>query len=287
MPGRGRGRGKFTPPTGARLQLQKAAEECGFDARNLRSLQSRPELFPDILLHSSGLPMHAIQKRQEEQVQVKQEEEQKENATVKMEDSSQAVVMKKKSTIKTVRRSAKTSKLIRKGREMHHRMQNSPFFVRYTKDVPDVIRYSDTLKAEKSMENSEGGSMTMEDSSFTVVKSVMLNCLGGRTATKQGLFFPEELVFGPKRLNNTGWLTDNENANKKLNLEALEKQEKLKLRRIRMGLDDDDADKGENEFADDDLVEEDDEEQDDGGYGVNYYESEGDESAGDNGEGYI
>ena len=56
MSGRGRGRGKYTPPTGGRAFLMRSAEECGLDSRNLRSLQdiTRPALFPDIKLHSSG-----------------------------------------------------------------------------------------------------------------------------------------------------------------------------------------------------------------------------------------
>lgn len=291
MAGRGRGR-KFTPPTGARLQLQKAAEECGFDARNLRSLQSRPDLFPDIELHSSGLPMHQIQQRQEQDapsppLSTQGDADTDEGAVNNTNNNSDL----KRNIVKTVKRSATTAKLIQKGREMHHRMQASPFYVRFTKDVPDVIRYADTIKSEHQNDSNDGDDtdpFATKDNQTNVVKAVMVHCLGGRKATKQGLFLPDELVYGPKRLTSAGWLNeDQDETNEKSNLDDLEKQEKIKLRRIRLGLENDDEDDNEeNEFMDDEFDEQ--EEQDDGGYGVNYYESEGEESMGDgDGEAYI
>lgn len=299
--GRGRGRGKFVPPTAAKLQLQKAAEECGYDPRNLRALQHQPDLFPDILLHSSGQPMREIQKLQQQQQQEEEEEEkekqekarQKQNIKVEVadDDKSRRVSIKmedgqtvtsggggrlaKKNAIKMVKRSAHTTKLIQKGREMHHRMQK--FHIRVTKDVPDILRADDEKKLE--------GDYDKDDA----VKAVMMHCLGGRKATKQGLFLPDELVYGPHK-RRRGWLTndggDDGNNKKQKTIEELEKEEKLRLRRIRLGIEQEEEDaKEENEFLDEF---EDQEEQDDGGYGVNYYESEGEESMGDgDGENYI
>ena len=57
MSGRGRGRGRGrAPPSGARLLLQRSAQEAGLDAGNLRSLQdiTKPALFPDYEWHSNG-----------------------------------------------------------------------------------------------------------------------------------------------------------------------------------------------------------------------------------------
>ena len=319
--GRGRGRGKYVPPTGARLQLQKAAEECGYDARNLRSLQSRPDLFPDIELHSSGFPMHIISAQQQTNPQdsrqpqpqpqpqsqsqpqiVSNQPQRGITNKVKIEEGDNSSPKKKENTntIKTVKRSVYTSKLIQKGREMHHRIQHSPFYVQCSKGVPDVIRYKGSAKVSEDNDNHHDEYMKRNDDNdvinhSNVVKSVMSQCLGGRKATKQGLFLPDELVYGPKRKSRSGWINededDDENTTKKKNLDDLEKEEKIKKRRIRLGLDpgDDELnanDAGENQFADDEIMEEV-EEQDDGGYGVNYYESEGEESVGDGGEAYI
>lgn len=107
--GRGRGRGGFKPPTGAQLLMQRSAQESGLDEKNLRSLQdlTRPALFPDLLWHSSG-------------------------QVFKAEDESQVMVPTKLTQSAIY--------LIRKGRDIQHRMQTSPFYLRPAQEV-DVIRY--------------------------------------------------------------------------------------------------------------------------------------------------
>mmetsp|Transcript_19250 Transcript_19250/g.28480 ORF Transcript_19250/g.28480 Transcript_19250/m.28480 type:complete len:220 (+) Transcript_19250:100-759(+) len=111
MSGRGRGRGGrgYKPPTGAQLFLQRSAQESGLDERNLRSIQdlTRPDLFPDILWHSSGRNWVA-------------------------EEESQELVQSKRS------QSAIYS--IRKAREIQHRMQSSPYYLRPQEEV-DIARH--------------------------------------------------------------------------------------------------------------------------------------------------
>lgn len=111
MSGRGRGRGGrgYKPPTGAQLFLQRSAQESGLDERNLRSIQdlTRPDLFPDILWHSSGRNWVA-------------------------EEESQELVQSKRS------QSAIYS--IRKSREIQHRMQSSPYYLRPSEEV-DIARH--------------------------------------------------------------------------------------------------------------------------------------------------
>lgn len=251
--GRGRGRGKFTPPTGARLQLQKAAEDCGFDARNLRSLQSQPDLFPGIELHSSGFPMRVVRQKEAEVGGGKQQNK------GNNDDDGKPVALK------GVKRSAATNKLIQKGREISHRMQSSVFYVKHTKDVPDVIRYnSNTSKEEAS-----------------IVDKVMIRCLGGRQLTKAGLFLPDELVHGGRRKRTSEFGSEYNEDGKKLSLGELESREKLRLRRMRLGLEDDDENK-DQEFADDEIDQEE-EEEFEGGYGVNHYDSDREEDEDDEG----
>jgi hypothetical protein len=107
MSGRGRGRGR-APPTGARLLLQRSAQEAGLDANNLRNLQdiTKPKLYPDYQWHSTGHKWDP-----EEPVEPP-----------------------------AAKRSASTIYLINKTRELHHRFEQSPFYVRPTIES-DVVRY--------------------------------------------------------------------------------------------------------------------------------------------------
>ena len=163
-----------------------------------------------------------------------------------------------------VKRSAKTLYLITKGREMHHRIQNSVFYVRPTKDVPDVIRYSDSTRPPPQIDAS----------------AVLSNCLGGRTTTKLGRFVPEELVTGQRQGAGTNLSKGVEagiQAGKAIDLADLESKERT---RKRFG-----SDGGEIDGEGDEEIVNDDEEEDEGeDYAKNYYESEGDESAGGDGE---
>jgi len=258
MSGRGRGRGKYTPPTGGRAFLMRSAEECGLDSRNLRSLQdiTRPALFPDIKLHSSGdnrLLRILEQKRAEE--------------NAKAEAAGQPMQLEDEETkeLNGVKRSAQALFLITKGREIHHRIQNSVFYVRPTKDVPDVIRYSDSTKPPPQVDAS----------------AVLSNCLGGRKKTKLGTYVPDELVAGQRQLTGTSLSQNIEagiQAGKAVNFSDLEAKER---NRKRMGsLDGGDPD---NE-GDEEIIEEEGEEDDGEDYGKDHYESEGDDSGGDDGE---
>lgn len=109
--GRGRGRGGYKPPTGAQLFLQRSAQESGLDERNLRSLQdlTRPVLFPDYHWHSSGKTWRGTD---EEVVQ----------------------------EIVATKRTQSQIYLIRKSREIQHRMHTSPYFLQAAQET-DVARY--------------------------------------------------------------------------------------------------------------------------------------------------
>eukprot|EP00934_Nitzschia_sp_Nitz4_P009104 Nitzschia sp. Nitz4//scaffold53_size117307//30836//31516//NITZ4_003761-RA/size117307-processed-gene-0.6-mRNA-1//1//CDS//3329554178//9094//frame0 len=113
MSGRGRGRGR-APPSGARLMLQKSAQEAGLDAGNLRNLQdiTKPSLFPDFLWHSSGWQGH---------------------------DPAPPTQTSANNSSSGNKRSSNIY-LINKSREIHHRLQNSPYYVRPSQEM-DVARY--------------------------------------------------------------------------------------------------------------------------------------------------
>jgi hypothetical protein len=158
--------------------------------------------------------------------------------------------------------------LIKKGREMHHRMQNSVFYVRCSKEVPDVVRFSDARTRPPSRDAS----------------AVFSHCLGGRTRTSAGQYVPDELVTGKqqqeqraarrRRLGSNGGIdSHNPMAPPVLTLAELEAQEK-KTTPV-----DPDADN-------DDLSIQDDEEEEEGeDYVMNHYESEGDEDGGGDDDG--
>mmetsp|Transcript_16651 Transcript_16651/g.31541 ORF Transcript_16651/g.31541 Transcript_16651/m.31541 type:complete len:262 (+) Transcript_16651:179-964(+) len=258
MSGRGRGK-KYTPPTGGRAFLMRSAEECGLDSRNLRSLQdiTRPALFPDIQLHSSG-----------DNRLLRVLEQQKVEEASKAESvggGGMAVVKKDEDEgppkLAGVKRSAQTLFLISKGREIHHRIQSSVFYVRPTKDVPDVIRYSDSTKPPPQIDAS----------------AVLSNCLGGRKKTKLGRYVPEELVSGQIQVLNS----DAGIGMGGYNLVELEAKER---RRRRLGSVDTAPGEGDEDGDEEGVVVEDEEEDDGEDYVKDYYESEGDESAGDDAE---
>jgi len=204
MSGRGRGRGRGrAPPTGGRAFLMRSADECGLDSRNLRSLQdiTRPALFPDILLHSSGDKQSYLE---EEQRRQQQEEEQAakaaatggainnnnnnnntDNTTVGVKVEGGNIIISTTTTnapkkITGIKRSSQTLFLITKGREIHHRIQHSAFHVKPSKDVPDVIRYAHSTRPQLVIDAS----------------TVLSHCLRGQKRTKTGRYVPEELVSG-------------------------------------------------------------------------------------------
>jgi hypothetical protein len=111
--------------------LQRSAQEAGLDAGNLRNLEdiTKPKLFPDYEWHSSGIQGHVNTT----------------NTLSSSEESSALPAVPVPATSSTTppvaaKRSASTIYLINKSRELHHRFQNSPFYVRPTQEV-DVVRY--------------------------------------------------------------------------------------------------------------------------------------------------
>lgn len=125
--GRGRGRGARAPPSGARLLLQRSAQEAGLDAGNLRSLQdiTKPQLFPDFEWHSSGHEGHDPQQA----------------AAATATASSSTPATGPQATAASKRAAASNVYLINKSRELNHRFQESPFYVRPSQEV-DVVRYN-------------------------------------------------------------------------------------------------------------------------------------------------
>ena len=132
MSGRGRGRGRGRgPPSGARLLLQRSAKEAGL-GDNLRSLQdiTKPQRFPDYEWHSSGRMGHLPGKQP---------------PPAPSSGSSVAGVEGKPSgplltAVVKPKRTASAIYLINKSREIHHRFQNSAFYVHPTQEA-DVVRY--------------------------------------------------------------------------------------------------------------------------------------------------
>jgi hypothetical protein len=233
----------------------RSAEECGLDSRNLRSLQdiTRPALFPDIKLHSSG--DNRILRLME---QKKAEEAAKAEAAgmpIKCDDDGPK-------SLASIKRSSKTIYLIQKGRQIQQRMQSSVFYVRPSKDVPDVIRYSDAAKPPPQID----------------ARAVLSHCLEGRTCTEMGRYVPEELVSGQINLdsNETGKRSRNG-----VNLASLEAQEKSRRRLGSIDVDDGEGVLGD---ADEEILVDDGEEDDGDDYVKDHYESDGDESGGDDNE---
>ncbi len=122
--------------------------------------------------------------------------------------------------LRIIARSAQTLALIGKSREMHHRLQNSVHYVRPTKDVPDVIRYSERER-ELRYDNGDDGdgdditngntskyrggnrsgskpAPTTSDPTAVDASVVLSACLGGRKRTRLGMFVPDELAHGQR-----------------------------------------------------------------------------------------
>lgn len=165
--GRGRGRGGRPVESGGLLLLRRSAEECGLDSRNIRSLgdiAARSPLYPDIELQYSSSPAG---------------------------ETPSSII----STAAAKRHSAQTIYLIAKSREIHHRITNSVFFVRPTKDVPDVLRYSDLTRSHnKKRQRLLAATVDSTPKLNNEANIVLAHCLGGRQETVMGRFVPEELV---------------------------------------------------------------------------------------------
>ena len=126
--GRGRGRGGRGPPSGARLLLQRSAQEAGLDSGNLRSLQdiTKPKLFPDFEWHSSG---------------GQQSHHEGDPTTTPAAPLPQKPQPPPATAQSSKRATAPNIYLINKSREIQHRFQESSFYVRPSQEV-DVVRYN-------------------------------------------------------------------------------------------------------------------------------------------------
>ena len=334
MSGRGRGRGKkYTPPSGAALFLRRSLDECGLGAQNLRGISdiTRPALFPPISLHSSGdqrlLMLEQQQARQKEEEAmaaaalggdggnsagggpqaIKAEGGASSSAVEGAGDGAFGTTVK---PLRTIARSAQTLALIGKSREMHHRLQNSVHYVRPSKDVPDVIRYSergdmgqfdDADDDEDHGNNGNGGRSRPWSDPTAVDASVVLSaCLGGRKRTRLGMFVPDELAHGQRtnirgRSASASGLGDALAAGKAVSLTELEEIERKRARAGSVGGPANAAaaaagrgrttSVGNQADVADDYYDDEDGEEDEGeDYVMNYYESEGDDGSDGGGE---
>lgn len=254
--GRGRGRGGGGPKTASQQYLHNSAQEAGIDVRHIRGASTAGGIFPALALHSSG----------ERRLTGRELE----HATSGSGEGGGDEVKKEGGGPAPAKpRSAHTIALVSKSRELHHRFQSAVFYVRSTKDVPDVVRYSDRLRPPPNIDAS----------------AVLSHCLGGKKRTRGaggGVFVPEELCGGQR----LGGPIDEEQRNKAskgLDLVAL-------ARKIRNegGGGTDNADpgggSGEEEDGGEFNQEQDAEESDGEDYAQNYYESEAEESKGSDGE---
>ena len=223
--------GGRAPPSGARLLLQRSAQEAGLDAGNLRSLQdiTKPLLFPDFEWHSSGQKGH---------------------------DPTPSSLQPAQSSSK--RATAPNIYLINKSREMHHRFQDSPFYVRPSQEV-DVVRYN---KRPRPLEPD-----------VHVAESI------GKTADPR--YLPEELL--PDKLvalplassHKVGELGEDGTPKRALTLEELAAEEQRKIATGEEG--------EEGELSDTAEIEEEDEEEV-ADYTTNYYASDDESDGGDGDE---
>jgi len=244
----------------------RSAEECGLDSRNLRSLQdiTKPSLFPDIKLHSSGnnsaLRLLEIQ---EEEKRIKLEEIAAGNGNAaSLPDADPKAQLDTKAKLSGVKRSAQTLFLMTKGREIQQRIQSSVFYVKPTKDVPDVVRYVDkSMSAPPRID----------------VSAVLSNCLRGRKKTKLGLYVPAELVTGQYQ---ESARDGKDKSGATVNLADLEAKERY---RKRFGSQDDGEQEGGAAQGEDYDVADEGEEDEGEDYVKDHYESD-DMDGGDEGE---
>lgn len=247
MAGRGRGRGrggaKWAPPSEAKKFFLDSAKECGLDPQN-RSLKDA-SMFQDILLHSSG--------DQRMLSLIDHEKERGGNQDCE-KDGAPLETSKKLSGVK---RTLQTVFLIEKGVQIHNRIQNSVFYVRPSKNVPDAIRYSDSTRPPPQIDAS----------------AVLSSCLEGRKKTALGRFVPEELVSGQIQVETGRLFSSIEAENVGAKDDNLNDFETKERRGQRTGSLDGAEGEEEEEF-------EQGEEEDGEDYITNYYESEGEESEG-------
>jgi len=280
---RGRGRGRGGGPRSVSQQyLQNSANEAGLDIKNV-GRSAAVGIFPDLELHSNGerrLLEHesdllkekrnggkgvggiggteaaaaAVANNGEDTTKVKQEANTSTTSTSTTQDDTSSSNKPK---------SSKTIYLISKSREMHHKFQNSVFYIRgSTKDVPDVERYSDRKRPPSNIDASD----------------VLSHCLGGKKRTRGvggGVFVPEELCGGQRR--SIANIHDGEEGTTKKIKGGLTIAE---LAAKEGGMDNNEDDQkppgagDDDDIIGDDMPVEDEEDSDGADYTQNYYESD-------------
>lgn len=212
------------------------------DDGNLRSLQdiTRPQLFPDYEWHSSGRKGHMLPGDSPVAQPVVSGDV----------AGSSAGNEKPLTALAKPKRSASTIYLINKSREIHHRFQNSAFYVHPTQEA-DVIRHGKERQHQQ------------QRSDLLVLKQM------DKTADPN--YIPPELLRDDDLGNIYG---DDDGAFRKRSLEDLAAEERADRRKRR---ENDGEDDGQFSDAPDPM---DEEEEEDVDYATNHYESEGEESAG-------
>lgn len=256
MSGRGRGRGR-APPSGARLLLQRSAKEAGLDESNLRSLQdiTKPQLFPDYEWHSSGRKGHNLPGDPVVQPSLHMSSAVgvTTSSTASGDEVNPLEAPPPLTAVAKPKRSASAIYLINKSREIHHRFQNSAFFVHPTQEA-DVIRHGKERQQQQ------------QRADLLVLKQM------DKTADPQ--YIPPELLRDDDFLNIYG---QDDGAFKKRTLEDLAAEERAD-RRKRREKEAGEADDGEFSDAMPDHMDEESEEDVD--YATNHYASDDEESAG-------
>ncbi len=268
MSGRGRGRGRGGgggPRSVSQQYLLSSAQEAGFDVRTLG--RSSGGIFSDFELHSSGerrLHQHETKAGQQQQQQ-QMDDVGGGVGNIKQEPGVEAAAgAAEQASITEQPRSAESIYLISKTRELHHKFQSSVFYVRSAKleTMPDVVRYSDRLRPPSNVDSG----------------AVLSQCLGGRKRTlgdHGGVFVPEELCGGQRRIRSGSFADPDAKKLKGINLDDhLDEKNQNN---------DGGEDEEENEEDEEGFHEDDGEESEGADYVANYYES-ADESAGSDGE---
>ena len=296
MSGRGRGRGRGGgrggrgggPMSASQQYFMASATEAGIDIRNMQraGLGGGGSVFPDLELHSSGerrLHPHELDGGNEAM-----------RDDGKKDDNMGGGMMMKRESAK------RTTSLITKMREMHHSMRTSAFYIRTEEEFPDVDRYiargrgdGDVVVNKATMSSHSADTTTTTSISSDVVDvdawcgKLSTRCLGGRKRTRGeggGVFVPEELCVDSRRLTGGGEGGTAARRLRKLNLAELAAKIKRDGGTLtdqqRNDIDGEDDD-GVGEEGD---ILEDGEESDGADYAANYYESEGEDSGGSDGE---
>jgi hypothetical protein len=271
MSGRGRGRGR-APPSGARLLLQRSAKEAGLDDGNLRGLQdiTKPFLFPDYEWHSNGRIGHNLPGEDIPSNSVLSSSSAggggggggSGSDAANFANAEEEKIPQPLIPVVKPKRSASAIYLINKSREMHHRFQNSAFYVHPTQEA-DVIRHGKERQRQQRRPD------------LLVLKQM------GKTADSR--YIPPELLRDDDLENLYGH--DDGNL-KKRSLDDLAAEERADRRKRGTtgenngGVEED----GNLSDATQDAIEE--EEEEDADYGTNHYDSDGeDEDTGGGGDG--